>query len=71
MYPTISAEDYEYILNHSESQYVLYLIFEVYEKLQSIKANVPLLKDVSYNDIAGCKSWKEILELGADIQTKM
>jgi len=67
MYPTISAEDYEYILNHSESQYVFESDDEVYEKLQSIKANVPLLKDVfSYNDIAGCKSWKEILELGAD-----
>lgn len=67
MYPTISAEDYEYILNHSESQYVFVSDFEVYEKLQSIKANVPLLKDVfSYNDIAGCKSWKEILELGTD-----
>lgn len=67
MYPTISAEDYEYILNHSESQYVFVSDFEVYEKLQSIKANVPLLKDVfSYNDIEGCKNWKEILELGAD-----
>lgn len=67
MYPTISAEDYEYILNHSESQYVFVSDIEVYQKLQSIKANVPLLKDVfSYNDIAGCKSWKEILELGAD-----
>ena len=68
MYPTISAEDYEYILNHSESQYVFVSDLEVYEKLQSIKANVPLLKDVfSYNDIAGCKSWKEILELGTDV----
>jgi long-chain acyl-CoA synthetase len=67
MYPTISAEDYEYILNHSESQYVFVSDIEVYQKLQSIKANVPLLKDVfSYNDIAGCKNWKEILELGAD-----
>ena len=67
MYPTISAEDYEYILNHSESKYVFVSDDEVYEKLQSIKANVPLLKDVfSYNDIAGCKSWKEILELGTD-----
>ena len=67
MYPTISAEDYQYILNHSESQYVFVSDDEVYEKLQSIKANVPLLKDVfSYNDIAGCKSWKEILELGTD-----
>lgn len=67
MYPTISAEDYEYILNHSESQYVFVSDIEVYQKLQSIKANVPLLKDVfSYNDIAGCKSWREILELGAN-----
>lgn len=67
MYPTISAEDYEYILNHSESQYVFVSDIEVYEKLQSIKANVPSLKEVySYNDIEGCKSWKDILELGAD-----
>lgn len=67
MYPTISAEDYEYILNHSESQYVFVSDIEVYQKLQSIKANVPLLKDVfSYNDIVGCKSWREILELGAN-----
>ncbi|TAF08400.1 MAG: long-chain fatty acid--CoA ligase [Flavobacteriia bacterium] len=67
MYPTISAEDYEYILNHSESQYVFVSDHEVYEKLQSIKSNVPLLKEVySYNDIAGCKSWKEVLDLGAN-----
>ncbi|WP_333810188.1 AMP-dependent synthetase/ligase [Flavobacterium sp.] len=67
MYPTISAEDYEYILNHSESQYVFVSDSEVYDKLQSIKNNVPTLKDIySFNDISGCKSWKEILELGAD-----
>ncbi len=67
MYPTISAEDYEYILNHSESQYVFVSDSEVYEKLQSIKKNVPTLKEVySYNDIEGCKSWREIIELGAD-----
>ena len=67
MYPTISAEDYEYILNHSESQYVFVSDSEVYEKLKSIQANVPSLKEVySYNDIEGCKNWKEILELGAD-----
>lgn len=67
IYPTISAEDYEYILNHSESQYVFVSDSEVYEKLNSIKANVPTLKDIfSYNEIEGCKNWKEILELGAD-----
>ena len=67
MYPTISAEDYEYILNHSESKYVFVSDTEVYEKLISIKANVASLKEIfSYNEIAGCRNWKEILELGAD-----
>jgi long-chain acyl-CoA synthetase len=67
MYPTISAEDYEYILNHSESKYVFVSDSEVYDKLISIKANVSSLKEIySYNEIAGCKNWNEILELGAD-----
>ena len=67
MYPTISAEDYEYILNHSESKYVFVSDTEVYDKLISIKANVSSLKEIfSYNEITGCKNWKEILELGAD-----
>ena len=48
MYPTISAEDYEYILNHSESQYVFVSDIEVYQKLQSIKANVPLSEMFGY-----------------------
>ena len=29
IYPTITANDYEYILNHSESQSVLYQIIKV------------------------------------------
>ena len=67
MYPTITAEDYEYILNHSESKYVFVSDSEVYEKLNSIKTNVPTLKEIySYNEIEGCKNWKEILELGSD-----
>ncbi|WP_313808186.1 AMP-binding protein, partial [Flavobacterium sp.] len=44
MYPTISAEDYEYILNHSESKYVFVSDQEVYNKLISVKANIPSLK---------------------------
>lgn len=67
IYPTISAEDYEYILNHSDSSYCLVSDQEVYDKLQSVKQNIPNLKEIyCYNDIPGCKSWKEILELGKD-----
>ncbi len=67
IYPTISQEDYEYVLNHSESKYVFVSDEEVYRKVMNIKNNVPSLIDVfSYNDIKGCKSWNEVLELGKD-----
>ncbi len=67
IYPTIASEDYEYILNHSESSYCFVSDQEVYDKLKAVQKNIPTLKEVfSYNDISGCKSWKEVLELGND-----
>ena len=67
IYPTISQEDYEYVLNHSEATYCFVSDEEVFQKVKNIKQNVPSLKEVySYNDISGCKSWNEVLELGKD-----
>ncbi|MDX6187906.1 long-chain fatty acid--CoA ligase [Flavobacterium sp. Fl-318] len=67
IYPTISEEDYEYILNHSGSIYCFVSDDEVYQKVKAIQANVPTLKEVySFNEIAGCKHWSELLTLGAD-----
>ena len=67
IYPTISQEDYEYVLTHSEAKYVFVSDNEVYQKVMNIKENVPSLIDIySYNDIANCKSWEEVLDLGKD-----
>lgn len=67
IYPTISESDYEYILNHSEAMYCFVSDDEVLGKVNQIKANVPKLKEVySFNEIAGCKNWSELLELGKD-----
>ncbi len=67
IYPTISEEDYQYVLNHSESKYVFVSDEEVYKKVMNIKDKVPSLKGVySYDDISGCNSWNDILELGKD-----
>ncbi len=67
IYPTISEEDYEYILNHSESTYCFVSDAEVLRKVNLIKQNVPTLKEVySFNDIECCKNWKELLSLGED-----
>jgi len=67
VYPTISEEDCEYILNHSESTYCIVSDQGLFDKINSIKANVPRLKEIySFDDIKGCKNWNEILELGKD-----
>lgn len=67
VYPTISEEDYEYILNHSGAIYCLVSDEEVLKKVNAIKNNVPNLKDVfSFNTISGCKNWTELLDLGKD-----
>lgn len=65
IYPTISEEDYEYILNHSGAIYCFVSDDEVYQKVKAIQNNVPNLKEVySFNEIEGCKNWKELLTLG-------
>ena len=69
IYPTISEQDYEYVLNHSESKYVFVSCKEVLDKINKIKANVPTLLGVySFEDIDGCDSWQEVITLGNDNQ---
>lgn len=67
IYPTISPEEYEYVLNHSESKYCFVSDKEVLDKLNAIKNNVPTLKEIfCFDEISSCKNWKALLELGAD-----
>jgi len=67
IYPTISETDYEYILNHSGSNYCFVSDTEVLRKLNLIKQNLPNLKEVfSFDEIEGCKNWNELLAIGED-----
>jgi long-chain acyl-CoA synthetase len=67
IYPTISEEDYAYVLNHSESKYCFVSCEEVYQKVKSIQGQVPTLKDVySFDALSDCKNWSEVLKLGED-----
>jgi len=66
IYPTISEEDYEYILNHSEAVYCFVSDIEVLKKLNAIKGNTKLKGVYTFDDISGEKNWKEVLELGKD-----
>lgn len=66
IYPTISKEDYEYILNHSEATYCFVSDETILDKLNQIKGNTKLKGIFTFDDIQGEKSWQEILTLGED-----
>ena len=67
IYPTISEEDYAYVLNHAECVYCFVSCSEVYEKVKTVKDKVPSLKEIySFDELGECKNWKELLQLGKD-----
>ena len=67
IYPTISQEDYAYVLNHSESKYCFVSCSEVLEKVEAVKDQVPSLKGIySFDTLSNCEHWGTVLELGAD-----
>jgi long-chain acyl-CoA synthetase len=71
IYPTISELDYEYILNHCEAKYCFVSDDEVLRKVNLIKKNLNYLIDVySFNEIEGCKNWKELLQIGEDVSNQ-
>jgi len=66
IYPTISKEDYEYVLNHSESIYCFVSDLSIVEKINKIKGNTKLKEVYTFDEISDEKNWKELLELGKD-----
>ncbi|AUC22471.1 long-chain fatty acid--CoA ligase [Polaribacter sejongensis] len=70
IYPTISEEDYEYVLNHSESIYCFVSDIEVLTKINKIKSKTSLKAIYTFDDILGEKNWSEILESGKDTSSQ-
>ncbi|WP_396634165.1 AMP-dependent synthetase/ligase [Maribacter sp. R86514] len=67
IYPTISEEDYAYVLNHSEAKFCFVSCNEVHEKVSAIKDQVKSLENIySFDELSNCDNWEKVLELGAD-----
>lgn len=64
IYPTISAEDYEYVLNHSESIYCFVSDEEVFEKVKKVQHNTQVREVFSFDKIDGCRHYSELFEQG-------
>lgn len=66
IYPTMTEQDYTYILNHSESKWCFVSNKELYDKVKSIQGDVPgLLGVYTFEDVAGAPNWREVEKAGA------
>jgi long-chain acyl-CoA synthetase len=65
IYPTISEDDYTYILNNCEPKLVIVSDRSLHDKIKPIAENIPSVKGIySYNEIDGVKNWREIPDMG-------
>ncbi|MDA0277516.1 MAG: AMP-dependent synthetase/ligase [Bacteroidetes bacterium] len=66
IYPTISQEDYAYILNHSGASYCFVSCATVYAKVKAIMDQTALKGVYCFEEIIGCAHWSEVEKLGED-----
>lgn len=67
VYPTISEKDFEYIFNHAEVRLCFVSDKELYEKVKTIKDNVPTLEEVFvFEEVENAPRWTEVLERGEE-----
>lgn len=67
IYPTISVEDYTYILNHCEPKLLIVSDKALLEKLKPVAQQVKSIKEIyTYNEIKGTTNWKKIIEKGKE-----
>lgn len=65
VYPTISEGEYKFIFNDAGVKLAFVSDEGLYQKLQSIRKDVPSLQDVyTFDNVKGAKNWNEFFELG-------
>ncbi|MBN2272823.1 MAG: long-chain fatty acid--CoA ligase [Bacteroidales bacterium] len=71
IYPTISFEDYEYILNHVEPSLIFISDKQLHDKIAPIAKRISSTKEIySFNLIPHVKNWKEIIKLGQENESR-
>jgi len=72
IYPTITVNDLEFILNESAVKILFINDEALYEKVKSIKNNLPHLKEIySFEKITGVNHWSELLHNDPELLTQV
>ncbi|MBO4645646.1 MAG: long-chain fatty acid--CoA ligase [Bacteroidales bacterium] len=67
IYPTISENDYKYILHHADVKMVFVSGWDILRKIENILSEIPQLKDnvYTFRNLRGYRHLNEVIELGA------
>ena len=69
IYPTMTEEDYKYILTHSGAKYCFVSNAELHAKVMAVKDQCPELEEVfTFEKVEGARHWSEVSEAGSDAQ---
>ena len=67
IYPTISVNELEFVLNDASVKLVFVSDQELYDKVQSIRSNTPTVQAVyTFNEIQPALHWKDLLRMGTN-----
>jgi long-chain acyl-CoA synthetase len=71
IYPTISFEEYRYILEHCEAKYVVVGDKKLYEKIRVLVDEIDTLQGIySFDKVEGIQNWRELCDLGDKFEGK-
>jgi long-chain acyl-CoA synthetase len=71
IYPTIGMEEYKFILEHCEANYVFVGDKKLYEKIGPLVNEIENLKEIfSFDQLEGVRHWSEISKLGETYSNK-
>jgi long-chain acyl-CoA synthetase len=63
IYPTISEEDYVYILNNAETKLLFVSSADLYGKMQRIRDRIPSIREIfTFDEVEGAPHWGEFLK---------
>lgn len=70
IYPTISQEEYEYILDDAKPKLIIVSDKALYDKIKPLSDARNIMDVYAINEVEGAKQYKEILELGDKAKDK-
>jgi long-chain acyl-CoA synthetase len=65
IYPTISDDDYVYIMNDAETKILFVSSQELFDRMQRLRGRIPSLREIiTYDPVPGAVHWDEFLKRG-------